>query len=289
MTEVIVGVDGSETAQAALAWADREALLHGWSIDALMAWGLLSQQHEDPTTPFDPTYGEAEARVALGSFVERAVGAERAPAIGRRPVCALPAPALLEAAEGASLLVVGSRGRGGFTGMLLGSVSQQVLHHTPAPLAIVRPLPPRAPERPERIVVGVDGSAASHDALRWAVAEAIVRQAELTVVHAWHMPNVGGYPYVGVGFEPAPFEEAARQAIDAGLAAADTSSLSHPVERVTFIGGGAEGILATAKDADLVVVGTRGRGGFTGLLLGSVCHQVARHAPCPVVVVPPVE
>lgn len=288
MTGVIVGVDGSETAQAALAWADREAVLHGWSIDALMAWGLLAQQHEDPAAPFDPTYGEAEARAALATFVERAVGAERAPAIGRRPVCALPAAALLDAAADASLIVVGSRGRGGFSGMLLGSVSQQVLHHTPVPLAIVRPLAARTESAEERIVVGVDGSSASHDALRWAVAEAAVRSAPLTVVHAWQMPNAGGYPYIGVGFEPAPFEEAAREAIDAGLAAVDTSALSHPVERVTFVGGGAEGILAHAKDADLVVVGSRGRGGFSGLLLGSVGLQVARHAPCPVVVVPPV-
>jgi nucleotide-binding universal stress UspA family protein len=289
MTRVIVGVDGSETAQAALAWADREAVLHGWPIDAVMAWGLLAQQHEDPATPFDPTYGETEARAALGAFVDRAVGAARAPAIGRRPVCALPAPALLEAGEEAALLVVGSRGRGGFKGMLLGSVSQQVLHHTPVPLAIVRPLQDRSTDADEQIIVGVDGSPASHDALRWAVAEAALRKARLTVVHAWHMPNAGGYPYIGVGFEPAPFEEAAREAIDAGLATVDTSVLAHPVERVTFVGGGAEGILTQAKDADLVVVGTRGRGGFSGLLLGSVSHQVARHARCPVVVVPPAQ
>lgn len=139
----------------------------------------------------------------------------------------------------------------------------------------------------ERIIVGVDGSETSRRALRWAVEEARLRQASLEVVLAWHPPYVGGYPYTGTLIDPTVFEDAARQTLDEVVDGVDTSGLPQPVERVQCLGDAASAILETAKGADLVVLGSRGLGGFTGLLLGSVSHHVAHHATCPVVIVPP--
>lgn len=133
----------------------------------------------------------------------------------------------------------------------------------------------------ERIVVAIDGSDSSTRALRWAVSEARLRDAELEVVHAWHMPTSGGYPYATLAYDPAPFADAARQVLDNAVHEAAV-----PVKQTLVNGGASEAILSAAKGADLVVLGTRGLGGFAGLLLGSVSHQVAHHATCPVVLVP---
>lgn len=139
----------------------------------------------------------------------------------------------------------------------------------------------------ERIVVGIDGSDNAARALRWAVGEARLRHAELEVVHAWHQPYAGGYTYEIGTYDPGAFEEAARITLDSAVESVDAGDLAQPVQRTLVGGSAAEVILTAAKDADLVVVGSRGRGGFAGLLLGSVSQQVAHQATCPVVVVPP--
>lgn len=290
MPGIVIGVDGSESSARALEWASREAELHDWELTAVLAWGYLSQYHAEPTEGFDPDYGEAEANAALATYLERALGAERAGAVIHRAVCDLPAGALLAASADADLIVLGARGLGGFKGMLLGSVSQHVLHHATRPTAIIHdhasaPSEPAAP----RIVVGIDGSETSRRALRWAVEEARLRQSALDVVHAWHLPYVGGYPYTASSFDPTPFEEAARRTLDSVVEGTDATGLPAPIERILHLGDPATGVLETAKGADLVVVGSRGLGGFKGLVLGSVGHHVANHAPCPVVIIPPGE
>lgn len=137
----------------------------------------------------------------------------------------------------------------------------------------------------ERIVVGIDGSEPAHLALEWAVGQARVRGAALEVVHAW-MPAPIGSPYGLATVDPAPFEQVGRATLDRAIAEVDTSGLAAPVERRLVCGGAATVILEQSRGADLVVVGSRGHGGFRGLLLGSVSHQVVHHATCPVVVVP---
>lgn len=138
----------------------------------------------------------------------------------------------------------------------------------------------------ERIVVGIDGSDTSRRALRWALDEGRLRQAAVEVVHTWDAPYIA-YPYSVPVFDPETYEKAAKQVLDTAVEAEDTSGLPVPVERIVTPGGAASAILEAAKGAELVVVGSRGLGGFKGLLLGSVSHQVTHHAPCPVVVVPP--
>ena len=138
----------------------------------------------------------------------------------------------------------------------------------------------------ERIVVGVDGSEGSTRALEFALDEARLRYADLEVVHTWSIPFATGYPASTASLDPGIYESAAERTVADMLDAADTSGLPSPPHRIILCGGAAEMLLQRAKGADLLVVGSRGRGGFTGLLLGSVSHQVVHHAPCPVVVVP---
>lgn len=136
------------------------------------------------------------------------------------------------------------------------------------------------------VVVGVDGSEGSSAALAWAAEEARLRGATLRVVHAWHMPTVG---YAGAGYLPAAaFEGLAGQA-DSALRSQVAEVLGMhptvPLEHQIAEGPAAQVLLDTAKGAEMVVVGSHGRGGFAGLLLGSVSAQVAHHAHCPVVIV----
>jgi len=138
----------------------------------------------------------------------------------------------------------------------------------------------------ERIVVGVDGSDNSVSALRWAVAEARRRSARLEVVRAWRWTSPVGEGLVAVPPDlPNQIEEAAAVELRRQLDQVDTDGVN--VDPVVAYGDAPSVLVDIARDADLLVVGSRGRGGFTGLLLGSVSQQCAQHAPCPVVIVPP--
>lgn len=287
MTDILIGMDTSAGAAVALCWAVREAEVRGWKVTALLAWGLLDQHHVGPDECFDPRYTEADALDALDAAIEKAVGSGAGQTIERRVTCDLPARALLATAGGARLLVVGARGLGGFQRLLLGSVSEQCLHHAPCPVAVVHTDggEPRAVH--ERIVVGIDGSDSGQRALGWALDEARARGCTVEVVHAWPPPFLAGYPLDSLTVGAEVFEDAASKVMDGALADADLTRLSRPVERTLAGGRPAAALLEAAKDADLVVVGSRGIGGFRGLLVGSVSLQVARHAPCPVVVVRP--
>lgn len=133
MTVVVVGVDGSPGATGALRWAAEEARLRGTTLRAVLAWSYLDQPGEE----FDPRFGEEQARGVLDKALEAAFDGSPPVEIEPVVVCDLPARALLEAAKDAALLVVGSRGLGGFKGLLLGSVSHQVAQHASCPVAVI--------------------------------------------------------------------------------------------------------------------------------------------------------
>ena len=135
------------------------------------------------------------------------------------------------------------------------------------------------------VIVGIDGSEQSMEALQFAAEEAKLRHVPLRVVHAFEVPITGAWT-AGAVIDPEPFEQIARNLVDNAITAlgSDLEGVA-VVERVVEPGGVVTVLMDGASKDDLIVVGSRGLGGFKGLLLGSVSHQVALHAPCPVVVV----
>jgi nucleotide-binding universal stress UspA family protein len=142
-----------------------------------------------------------------------------------------------------------------------------------------------------RIVVGVDGSAGSLTALAWAVTETRLRGSSLHVVMAWQRPpSIGSANVWGMGIDPSRHD----QSLMASATADEASRLAAEAVRVEVVPVSSEAIeghpagvlLSASNDADLLVVGARGHGGFAGALLGSVSQHVVTHARCPVVVIP---
>jgi nucleotide-binding universal stress UspA family protein len=280
---IVVGVDESDGAGDALRWAEQEADFDGAALTAVMAWGWLDQHHLLEPAKWDPEYGASEAHAALGRYVEMALGHDALERVDLQVVANLAATALVEASRAADLLVVGARGLGGFRGLLLGSVSQQVLHHASTPVAIVRDGP--LDTDPRRVVAAVDGSSESIAAASWAADDARRRGARLDVVHAWQMPYLGYSPVTATLFDVDLIEADAKASLAAVLAEIDTTGLD--VNPIALRRGTIAGIVETARGASVLVVGSRGRGAMKRTVFGSVATQVSYHAPCPLVVVPP--
>jgi nucleotide-binding universal stress UspA family protein len=143
------------------------------------------------------------------------------------------------------------------------------------------------------IVVGIDGSACASEALRWAIAEARLRNSRLLTVHAWRLGYPGGpgggYGYVGGPFDPyaagalGDRQQAAEYLLEKATERPATDGVE--IERRVVEGDAADVLVAAAAEGDLLVVGSRGHGGLVGLMLGSVSQRCAHHAPCPVVIV----
>lgn len=190
-----------------------------------------------------------------------------------------PVERLLAEAAHADLLAVGQNGLGAVRDFLLGSVTGALLHESSCPVGVV---PAVLPERHGRIVVGVDSSEASSAALHWAIDEADRHEAELTVVHAWH------YPYKltidGTARGSALSQVDAALVVDEAVELARARMAGDAIGRLVEASP-AQALLDAGGAADMVVVGSRGRGGFRSMLLGSVAHAVAARASCPVVVV----
>jgi nucleotide-binding universal stress UspA family protein len=136
------------------------------------------------------------------------------------------------------------------------------------------------------IVVGVDGSEDSREALRWALGEAELRGSIVRAVHAWSLPIAFGGPTMPPqAFDPSEVRDHAQRSLDAAVDDVAGESPAVALERVVEQGAAAEVLVRAAEHAELLVVGSRGHGGFAGLLLGSVSQQCAQHAPCAVVIV----
>ena len=196
------------------------------------------------------------------------------------------AAVLIEASTSARLLVVGSRGRGGFTGLLLGSVSVTVAAHAHCPVVVVRTR--RADDSSVRpVVVGVDGSPTSTSAVDHAFDQASRLGLPLVAVHAWELPTLFGPVPPWLPEEVEEIRMAEKAVLSESLAGHMERYPDVNVTSMVHRGGPAHVILAAAEDAELLVVGSRGLGGFRGLLLGSVSQAVLHHATCPVAVVHP--
>lgn len=277
---VAVGVDGSAPAAAALRWAAEEARARDLVLVPVLVWSYLDQPGGEP---FRADYTEDDARTYLGGCLSEVLGADPGIEVEPTVVTDTAAPGLLSQLDGTELLVVGARGKGGFAGLRLGSVSQAVVHHSPVPVVVHKGGAPGH----GRVVVGVDGSANSRLALRWAAAHARARGAVLEVLQTWISP-VLAMP-AGVAFDPALVEDvraASQGELEAVIAEELGAGEGLVVEPNLVEGPAGAALVERSADADLVVVGTRGRGGFASLLLGSVSTKVLNHAECPVCVVP---
>ncbi len=279
---IYVGMDGSDGAAAALRWGVHEGELRDLPVTAVLAWDLLNQKGRTPSADFDPQYKEADALAALDRWVVSALGAERADSVERVSVCDLPWRALVTISQDADLLVVGARGSGGFLGLRIGSVSEHVLQQAHCPIAVVHADGRTDIPTEERIVVGVDGSKTAARALAWALDEARARRAKVRIVSAWSVPVM---MYPGAMEGAAVFDGAADEILHEAVSDADVHGLTHPIECEAVAGGAASALIDAAKDATLVVVGSRGLSRARELILGSVSHQVVHHSPCPVVVI----
>ncbi|HEV7899597.1 MAG TPA: universal stress protein [Planosporangium sp.] len=281
MTTVVVGVDGSAASLAALKWAATEAWLREVELLVLATYQWRSRGVHLPT------HGDAQRAVVerATEIVEEAVASARTitSEVRGRTVPGHPVKVMLEAARDAGLVVVGNRGRGGFAGLLLGSVSAQVAAHAPGSVAIVRG---RANTAIGPVVVGIDGSPSAQQALSLAFAEtALRRQAALMVVAAYTAPLPpwsGGVP--PVGYDPDRLDADLRVELASRLAGWRDRYPDVVVECEVFTGGAAAVLVERSRHAQLVIVGARSHGGFTGLLLGSVSQQLLHHADCPVLI-----
>lgn len=286
MRRIVVGVDGSAHADRALQWAVREAEL--WSAEIELVHGYVIH-------PQAAMFGMPDRE--RGAAVMETVVARNRGLLGDTkwsatvvPVLVGPAIALTDVGEDADLIVVGSRGVGGFGELILGATSYRTAAHASTPVAVIRDGDATTTLDGARpIVVGVDGSRASGRALRWALAEAARRDVDVTAVHAYE--NWTGVEHTTLMTE-AQLERFRRQVHDEAVAIVEDALADIEVpdgvrlERLTTHGSPAAVLLGQAGADRMLVVGTRGRGALGRMVFGSVSHQCLHHAAGPVVVVP---
>lgn len=287
-SRIVVGFDGSEAARAAVDWAADEARLRGRGLTIVHA--LLP-----PVTTGGLGVGlppnldllhdmETAARVELEAVAtdlrSSDLEVDSAVRIGA------PSSVMLEASEVADLVVIGSRGHGGFRGLLLGSVGAQVAAHAGCPVAVIRE---PADLGATTVVVGIDGSPAAEAALTFAFDEASRRGWTLQAIHAWDVP---AYDLLIVpnGPVPVPLRDVADDEVR--LTAEVLAGFRDDYPDVDVVESlvrapAVQALLDAAAGAALLVVGTHGHGPTMGALLGSVSNGLLHKATTPIVVVPP--
>ena len=278
-TGVVAGYDGSQNGVQALDWAAAEARIRGLPLTVIHAW----EPYSGGSLAMPMVDLRSLAQETLDGGVEHV--RKQAPDVPVRGVleCGQPAAKLIEAGKGAAMIVLGPRGLGGFVGLVLGSVSAQVTVHAACPVVIVRGGPDRHPgPGPGCAVVGVDGSPASRAALATAFTEAELHGLSVRAVAAWESAPVKDLPPL---VDEAGMREAATARLNRLMAPLRDLHPSVRAQAEVMVGAPRGVLLDAARDARLLVVGTRGLGGFRGLLLGSVGHALVQHAPCPVMVV----
>ncbi len=285
---LVVGVDGSDYSLEAVDWAVDEAARLGLPLRLVHA--SLWERYEGGLPSFRT--GRPAEQVMAEHIA--ASGAERARL--RNPTLKVSSDvlpddavsALLQTTHESSALVTGPRGRGGIAGMLLGSVSLTVAARAVCPVVVVRGGGPNRQGSLGRVVVGLGDSAeASAAAVRFALREAESRGCALHAVRAWRRPAHEHVDHPLIADDAAGSEEERASALLTD--ALRDAARDHPqveVRRRTVEGPAHKALVAASSDADLVVVGARGRHGHVGLQLGRVAHALLHHAECPVAVVP---
>jgi nucleotide-binding universal stress UspA family protein len=284
--QIMVGYDGSTHADEALAWAASAARRQHAPLRIVHVARTFLDGYVVADRPSDLTtqVGNQVLADCVGRL--RAIHPDLEVTTQLEPHDSV-AAALTEASRDASLLVLGSRGRGGFAGLLLGSVSVTVAAHAHCPVVVVRTPPAAGDPTVRPVVVGVDGSPTSLSAVDYAFDQASRWGLPLVAVHAWELPSLFGTVPPWLPDEVEEIRMAEKVVLSESLAGHMERYPDVSVTSVVHRGGPAHVILAAAEDAELLVVGSRGLGGFRGLLLGSVSQAVLHHATCPVAVVHP--
>ncbi|WP_410644328.1 universal stress protein [Amycolatopsis sp. lyj-346] len=288
---IVVGVDGSGASMAAVSWAAQLAsarhleleIVHGLQIAALGYGGSIAGIDVliDAIRQDGERVVAESRRVAASIDDDLVITAETPPGT--------PASLLVELSRRARMVVVGATGSGGFAGMLLGTATATLVSHAHSPVAVIRGRPGslRLPESGP-VVAGVDGSATSEQAIAAAFEEASSRRAPLVAVHAWAdgtYEDFHGTQRIMPQRESAEKDE--ERLLAQRLAGWQEKYPAVEVRRVLRRDRPRHALLDAAETAQLVVVGSCGRGGFTGMLLGSTSQALVQHAACPVLVVRP--
>ena len=285
---VMVGYDGSTMSQTAAHWAAREARARGLSLVLAHAFtppiggfsdGYISSVGADVITTM-----QESADASLLEMVAALIAENPNLEVQHRILVASPSAALIEASADASLLVVGSRGLGGFRGLILGSVGVQVATHAHCPTVVLRGEPSAAADC---VVVGIDNSPLSAPALEFAFDFASRHGLRLLAVHAWDVAPqdvLGTTATVPVSNLQELGETEERMASES-LAGFRGIYPDVEVEEHLVKGNSAKAIVEASKTAALIVVGSRGRGELAGAVLGSVSQSVLHKAKIPVAVV----
>ncbi|MFB9238327.1 universal stress protein [Plantactinospora siamensis] len=282
---VVVGVDGSADARRAIELAAAEAHRRHRSIRVVHAflWPMLHVDVDPPPEgPPEAGLRRQADRILQAALAETRAAVDGVPVEGE-VVDGQPAAVLCRESRDASLVVVGDRGLGGFGSLLVGSIALQTASYASCPVLVAR-----GAEHPGGpVVVGVDGSATSQQALAVAAEEAALRGAELRAVHAFRHPRSNGPG----DMMPLVYDtESLRAEEDRRLAEAVADWQDRypevPVIRRVAHARAAPTLIEESARAQLVVVGARGRGGLAGLVLGSTSQAVLHHAHCPTIIAP---
>lgn len=284
---VVAGTDGSDESLRAVDWAAREAVLRGLPLRIVSAVALPPRMNDSQAVPgvdsVSDTLRKARHR-HLAAAAERAAAAAPDLLIDVDELTGAPARAVTEAGSGASMLVVGARGIGAFTAMILGSVSRYVSSHATCPVVVVRD---ELTAAHRQVGVGIGDPAGSADALAFAFEEAALRKASLIAVHAWDAPygQIASASWaLATPGRRAIEEETARQ-LDSVLAEWQGKYPDVQVSRDFVQAHPGRMLVGLSARADLVVLGRHpAHGALPGA--GAVRHAVLNHAHGPVVTVP---
>ncbi|WP_225825478.1 universal stress protein [Streptomyces naphthomycinicus] len=282
---ITAGVDGTEESLAALDWAAREAVRRGLPLRVVHAW-----RYAEALAAADRDTQQGWVSEGVAEAVRTVAERHQGLAVTTDVVEGGAAHALAEAAAGAEMLVLGSRGHGPVVGFLLGSVGQQVIAETSRPVVLVRAEDEAAAEAAGRdVVVGQHGGPEdSAEALRFAFETAAARGAAVRAVRAWTLPPVFAYSPGSLKLldDAGGLEPYEKQALADALQPWRERFPEVPVAEHVEMGSAGQVLLSMAGRAQLMVVGRRARRTAVGARIGSVAHGVLHHAGCPVAVVP---
>lgn len=285
---VVVAVDGSAESDAAVRWAAREAELRKATVTVMHVVEPIVVNWPIPPVQGSITeWQESNAGRVIEHARETFLAASDDVEDGRLRVFASEIryagiiPELVDVSKSAMMMVVGSRGLSALGGVLAGSVSSGLAHHAYCPVVVVHGDEVRRPDPRSPVLVGIDGSPASEDATAFAFDEASRRRVDLIALHAWS--DVGVFSALGMDWHE--YEDQGRELLGERLAGWRERYPDVRVTRQIVCDQPARWLIDGSRHSQLVVVGSHGRAGFAGMLLGSVGSKVARAAYAPVVVV----